>query len=239
MVFKIMICDDNSSFLMLLKRKVVDCIAYGNYADYQYDIVVTSNSQEALSICVKNQIHIAILDIDMPIVNGFDIASLLHTESPETKIIFVSGFENMVYTSFRFNPFRFIRKSQLDIELKEALDSAIDDFLQDKKYISVGSYNSGGIVLLCDILYMESRKNYVEIHTSKGNKYTYRSTLSNMEEQLKKTKFARIHTGYLVNLRKVKYIHKDEFELENGEKLKASKKYFTQARERYFEYLRK
>jgi len=238
-MFKIMICDDNHDFLLLLKNKVADCIACGNYADYQYDIIVSCDSREALSICIKNKIHIAILDVDMPIVNGFDIASLLHKEAPDTKIIFVSGFENMVYTSLRFNPFRFIRKNQLEQELKEALDSAINAFIEDKKYISIGGYNSGGIVLLCDILYMESRKNYVEIHTSKGDKYTYRNTLRNMEEQLGKNNFVRIHMGYLVNLRKVKYIHRDEFELENGEKLKASKKYLTQARERYFEYLRK
>ena len=237
-MIKILICDDDIGFIDLLKEKVRKCLVYGRFSDIEYEIVATSNTDEVLSLCLKSGCHIAFLDIDMPVINGFDVASLLHEKMPETKIIFVSNLENMVYTSLKFNPFRFIRKNYLDKELKEAIDSAINELVLKNKYIVLGNTYSEEKVFIKDIAFLESRKNYVYVHLSDGREIAHRSTINNMQIVLRDCEFVRVHTAFLVNLQKIKYIHKDEFELDNGIKIKASRSYFKDARKQYFEYLR-
>jgi two-component SAPR family response regulator len=50
------------------------------------------------------------LDIDMPEITGFDAAKKVKEISPESKIIFVTSKHDLVYNSFEYQPFYFIRK---------------------------------------------------------------------------------------------------------------------------------
>jgi len=57
-------------------------------------------------------------------------------------------------------------------------------------------------VKLSDILFAESIKNYVIIHTEAEQLVTY-NTLKNIQESLPQTKFIKIHKSYIVALDKV------------------------------------
>ena len=70
---------------------------------------------------------IVFLDIDMPEMNGFDIAKILNNIRPDITIIFVSSFDNFVFESFEYHPFRFVRKSNL----KEDIDSALNAYQRE------------------------------------------------------------------------------------------------------------
>ncbi|OIP24910.1 hypothetical protein AUK11_02015 [bacterium CG2_30_37_16] len=50
-----------------------------------YNVVVASDGEEALSIAVKEKPDIVLLDIMMPKISGFDVLDILRA-TPETKI---------------------------------------------------------------------------------------------------------------------------------------------------------
>lgn len=68
---------------------------------------------------------IVLLDIQMGEVSGFMLAEELYKITGGENIIFVSSMENLVFESIHFRPFRFVRKSHLEEELTEAVESWI------------------------------------------------------------------------------------------------------------------
>lgn len=62
------------------------------------------------------------LDIDMPEISGFEIAEQINNIS-EALIVFVTLHDELVFSSLKFRPFRFIRKPYLENELPETPES--------------------------------------------------------------------------------------------------------------------
>ena len=65
---------------------------------------------------VKERFHLIFLDVEMPNVNGFQLAEKLHLMASDAHIVFVSGYEDFVYDIFEHAPLAFVRKSMLDYE---------------------------------------------------------------------------------------------------------------------------
>ena len=59
---------------------------------------------------------------------------------------------------------------------------------------------------------MQAMQNYVHIFTSKG-KFTTLLYLKNVEENLDKQRFIRVHKSYIVALDKVERIHEQEIHI--------------------------
>ncbi len=55
------------------------------------EVLVAENGQEALRILQDNEIDLVITDIDMPVMNGLDLAKAIHSSSPDQNIIMMSG----------------------------------------------------------------------------------------------------------------------------------------------------
>jgi two-component system LytT family response regulator len=62
---------------------------------------------------------------------------------------------------------------------------------------------------LTDIKYIESANEYVQIHIEDEKPITTLIRLKNMEEQLPKSRFMRVHRSFIVNLDKVKVIDRN------------------------------
>ena len=112
---RIAICDDDADFTEKMRTLVEDGFAvYGEEPDI-------SAYQDGAAFCSDEAEYDAVfLDIDMPQVNGFDIAEQMNRKG-KVFIIFVTMHDELVYSSIRFQPFRFIRKSHLTEELPEVL----------------------------------------------------------------------------------------------------------------------
>lgn len=238
-MINILICDDNKDFLSLLKNGINNIISSGKFADLEYRISCFNNSRTAFQFCSDCVPDITFLDIDMPEINGFNIAKEINEKNSNAMIIFVTNYENYVYTSLRYRPFRFIRKSHIDTELHEALQSALNELLCKNKYLELGSKYFNEKIFISKIIYFESKRNYAEIVCKDGNRYLYRSTLADLEKSLKCFDFLRVHAAYLVNMKFIDKLHKSTVELCNGELINISRRLYSQVHKSYSEYLRK
>lgn len=238
-MINILICDDDLSFLSQMKNTLRQTILKSNFSDFEYNIYATDNSANALKYCIEVDVHIVFLDIDMPRINGFDIATAIKERAKESKVIFISNFDHLVYTSFRYNPFRFIRKEVVHKELLEAFESAVKEFVITQRYLTLGNKYLNKKIFISDILYFESKGNYVEIITSNEEKYDYRTTMNDLENQLTYYDFLRIHSGFLVSMCRIKKYRCGNVLLENNKILSVSRKYYNTARDTYYNYLLK
>jgi len=84
---KILFVDDEAMFLELIKEV---------FFDEGIKIFTACDGQTALKFIEKNGIDILVTDIKMPEFNGFDLAAQAKVISPCSKIIFVTGFDNLI-----------------------------------------------------------------------------------------------------------------------------------------------
>ncbi len=55
-----------------------------------YDVVVAGDGQTAFDIIAANQLHVALVDIGLPVLNGFELARKVRQELPDTTIRLVA-----------------------------------------------------------------------------------------------------------------------------------------------------
>ena len=199
-MIRIVICDDDPCFAATLTDGLT-ALAAKYEGDLDLKIGPTFTSPElVLSFMEQMDFDIIFLDIDMPKITGFDLASRISEKNPKTLIIFVSAYDNFVYQSFAYSPFRFLRKLHLKEELPSAFDKAIEKCLSETQTLSFISTEGNVTLRPSEVLYFENDKNYYNIYCENGAVYKCRGTIKALEGVCTDKRFFRVHSAYIVNL---------------------------------------
>jgi two-component system, LytTR family, response regulator len=186
------------------------------------------NAIDATIFLQEQPVDMIFLDIRMPQLSGTEFVRSLRKVP---KIIFTTahkeyaheGFELDV-TDYLLKPIRFDRflravnkafpQRQQEVEThgyvaneENRLASSFIYLRVDRKMIKV---------LLNDILYIESDKDYVKVFTEKGFVIT-RQTIASVEAMLSESQFIRIHRSYIVSVNKLKSFTAEIVEIGNKE----------------------
>lgn len=96
-----------------------------------YDIAEADNGEDALRIIRENEIDIAILDIEMPKMSGFDVAKQAHKEGIGTDVVFLTMFKDETL----FN-------KAMDIGVKGYVlkENTVSEILECLKTVTNGNY---------------------------------------------------------------------------------------------------
>lgn len=227
---RIMICDDEQKMLSDIAKLTTEIIKDCDISTYQ-------NGRELITVLKDQVCDILLLDIDMPELNGLDIARALSDMTAKPLLIFVTSHDELVYDSLQFHPFGFVRKSHLTRELPKMLDDAVNEISGKDKHFCFHSSKGDVKMKLDDIRYFESDGNYIKLFASE--EYRFRDTLSSLENTLSENGFVRIHKGFLVNQSAVKIINSDECVLSDNVRLPVGRSYSEAARKRLMRYMLK
>ncbi len=94
------------------------------------EIVTARNPIEALEIASENEVDVAILDIDMPFMSGFELQLKLHEIDPFTKVIFLSSQMN------RATLLRAMRGGACDFHKKPFIpDDLVESVLKQREQV--------------------------------------------------------------------------------------------------------
>ena len=164
-----------------------------------------SNAVEANNGLKNKEIDLIFLDVEMPIINGFD---LLESLDDPPQVILITGNPDYALKAFDYNvtdyhykPFSLAR---FNTSVKRAVANyeQINKQNEEEEYIFVKSNLRQRKVVLNDIMWVEALGDYVKLVTNEGN-VVILSTMKSFEQKLPKEKFLRIHKSYIVNLEKV------------------------------------
>lgn len=211
-MLNIIICDDDEKFAQKLKTDIHSIIGENPQADkLDYSCEVLYPAERLLRYAENNHIDILFLDIRMPDIGGLEIAERFYEEYKDTKIIFVSLFDDYVFYSIRFNPFRFIRKSNLSAELTEAVNAAVNDILLSDKHLVFDGKSEKFSIKISRITYAvkEKHSNYIRI-ICQNEEYRVRGTVNAMMIKLSKMGFVRVNSGTIVNMKYIFSIREDQ-----------------------------
>ncbi|BCJ92455.1 DNA-binding response regulator [Anaerocolumna cellulosilytica] len=219
MVLKIAICDDEEIFLEeLLYQMSVEL----RKTDTKFHVTTYMNGVELLSDNEKEIFDLVVLDIEMPHLNGIEVAEQIRQRNPYVCIIFITNREDLVFQSLRYRPFRFIRKSKVYEELPEAIDGIIQKLNSENQYYTLSFNNSPIQLRISDIMYIESIKHDIYFNCQE-QKYRVKSNLSKLEKEFGIHGFIRVHSGFLVNYRYIYSIDKTKVILNNKEMVPLSR----------------
>lgn len=174
------------------------------------------------------------MDIEMPELDGFETAIQYREIVPQAILIILTTHTELSRKGYLINAFRYIDKCKLEEELMEALTSA-QKLLDRNQSITVNVVNLGEICLrLTEILYIETEKRNVLIHTKNAN-YISNQSMSELEQKLDSFGFFRSHKSYLVNLDKIKNFDRQNIYFQNEDQAMVSIRKYTELKKRYLE----
>jgi len=165
-----------------------------------------SNAIEAFQIISSEKVDLMFLDIQMPGIKGTDFLKSL-VDPP--KVILTTAYRDYAYEGYELNvvdyllkpiPYdRFIRAVDkfLSSELKKPDEAA------NSRFIFLNINKKVHRIPVKEIIYAESIKDYITIHTLTGD-IVAKHTLSAFELLLPEDEFVRIHRSYIVSVDKVK-----------------------------------
>lgn len=177
-------------------------------------VSICDNAMSAFSYGSENQVDLLFLDINMPILNGLDFLKSL--KDPPVVII-TSAYRDYAVDGFELNVLDYLVKPISFQRFLKAMDK-VNFALREKNVLHPPAVTSGEAsksfiflkvdkkmvkVYLDEILYIESLKDYVKIHTVYEDLITHQN-LNSMAKILPSDNFLRIHKSYTISVDKVK-----------------------------------
>lgn len=229
-MLRLAVCDDERKFCEQICARVQQILGT--------DITVQmyTSSRRCLDDLCQEMYDIVLLDIDMPELSGMEIAAAMQQQERKPFLIFVTSQDFLVYESFRYHPFGFIRKDYMQEELERVLREAKAKWESSRKRYTFRSDNKVISLFLHDILYIEAKGNYLEIH-GRDEIHRVRETLAAAQEKLMPCGFVRIHKGYLVNQEAVYTVGADTCLLTDETELPIGRSFREHAREILMRYM--
>ncbi len=211
------------------------------YADRHvgYEIHAFGNAEAFLRYASENAPDILLLDIYMPGTDGFALAEECNKRFPDALLIFVSECESRVYQSFRFSPFRFVRKSELAGDLGEALNSAAERYFLKYTTVPLPGTNINNQPPVAGIIYCTKEKegNYMQIVSTDGTARV-RITMKEMAPMLQPYGFITVNSGTIINPKYIKEIKGDCVTVINGTEFPIARDRRINVKKEYMRYLR-
>ena len=176
----------------------------------------SSATNESLALVNDLEVDFLFLDIEMPVMNGFEFLAGL-TIQPQ--VIITSHDQKYALDAFEFNVTDFLLKPYSNSRFDTAIAKAIDKIKAIKKKQPesklVVKHNLKQVELnVHGILYVEALGDYVKVVTEERN-YVILSTMSAFNKRLEADKFIRIHKSYIVNLKMVERYNHEFIEIKN------------------------
>lgn len=177
------------------------------------------------------------LDIGMHGLDGMELAKKIREDNQYVKIVFVTNKEELAHKGYLYGAFRYVRKSKLDQELREAAESLKIYFDSFNKYLNLKTPTGEITRDIRSIKFFEVYGHIVTI-VCEDDKIQVCGTMKEYDECLKKKGFIRIHKSYLVNFRYIDSVEKNDVTLTCGKKLPLSRKRADEVRKRLGEFSR-
>lgn len=233
MKLKIAICDDDNA-----QRKYLSDLADA-WAKRNRHLIRIKQYADAKSFLFdyseEKDFDILLLDIEMPGMNGIELARSIRHDNTTVQIVFITGYYEYFSDGFDVSALHYLLKPTDEEKLRAVLNKAVENLAYRQRSVLLNTSDGDIKVSLADILYIESENVYVIIHTVRGV-YRTRTTLGSFSEQLDET-FFKVHRSFIASLKYIKKITRTELTMVNDEVIPISRKLYNDVHAALIKYL--
>ena len=207
-----------------------------------------TSGPKALAEIKLLQPDLVFLDIEMPMLNGFELLKGLG--DVEFHVLFVTAYNQFAIQAFKFNALDYLLKPVQMDELKAAVEKAPKNHFMDAAQpamaaeqmkngaitkIAIPAQSGVSFADLADIIYVEASNNYSFLHLVNDRKVTITKTLKDVQEVLESHHFMGVHRQFIINLNMAKHFDRagNIITLTTGAKIPISRNHREQLMQQY------
>ncbi|MDN5289246.1 MAG: response regulator [Mucilaginibacter sp.] len=190
-----------------------------------------ASAVEALVGLQDQKVDLIFLDIQMPNLNGIELARVLDSRGAnKPRIIFTTAYNQFALEGYKvdaldyllkpFNYEEFLHAANKALSYAELLHrsntnpAATDEQRMEDNYLFLKIEYQLVRVALNDILYIEGLKDYVKVYLQNTEKPLLSLTsLKSLEEKLPSKRFMRVHRSFIVSLDKINSITRNALQI--------------------------
>lgn len=146
--WKVLIADDE----MIIREGIRESV---DWDKLRLDVVAEAeDGEEALELAVHHAVHILLVDLNMPIMDGIELMKRVREALPDCKIIVITGHDEFTYAqkAIRFQVKDYILKpanpAQLEKVLRQVRDELDEEAVQQQHFLSASRQISRSYPLL-------------------------------------------------------------------------------------------
>lgn len=194
---------------------------------------ICSDAIYALELLQRQPIDLIFLDIHLPKLRGYDF---IRTLKNQPQIIITTAYREYALEGYELNvvdyllkPISFNRFLAAINKVRKNIDPAQNQLARqpvgelEPPYLLINVNKKRVKIELSEILYIESKKEYISIVT-RQQAYLTKYALGDIDQQLDKARFLRVHRSFIVARDKIKAFNATEVEI-NGIQLPIGRSY--------------
>ncbi|MCM1236452.1 MAG: LytTR family DNA-binding domain-containing protein [Butyrivibrio sp.] len=210
---KICICDDSSE-----ERASINALvrAWSRQSGTDVSVFEFPTAEAFLFEYEDLAPDVVLLDIEMPGMNGVELAKRLRAGNKLIQIAFITGFSDYIAEGYEVAALHYLLKPVSPEKLFSTLDRALEKQETDGRKIVLETSMETVLLPIYEIRYIEVIKNYITIYAERA--YTVKKTLKEIERELDQ-RFLRVGRSYIVNLHFVSRVSRSEILLRSGESI--------------------
>ncbi|MDN5764451.1 MAG: LytTR family DNA-binding domain-containing protein [Humibacillus sp.] len=181
-------------------------------------VLSAGSGEAALRVLHDQQVDAIFLDVQMPGLNGLDLARVLSRFAAAPPVVFVTAHEQHAVDAFELNVVDYVLKPVRDERLSEAVRRVVRA-VEGRVHGGAGGAGSAGgsastsddetivvelggvsrLLARADVMWVEAHGDYARLHTA-SDSHLVRMPLTTLADEWRDSGFVRIHRSFLVAL---------------------------------------
>lgn len=188
-------------------------------------------------------------DIQMPGLNGMELARRIRKENRRVAIVFVTGITDYLQEGYEVEALHYLIKPIDEEKVGNCMKRIVEKYNRDEKHSAMlieaqemeAGGESGHVTIRLrpeDIVYAEAFAHNTELHT-RDKCYRVREGIGVWRKRLPQEAFISCHRSYLVNLKYVARVEKEAVVLDNGKAVPMSRRSYKAVNQAFIQLYRR
>ena len=228
-MINVSIVDDDVNALSKLKQELTEFFKNKNL-----DVEIQTFSSGLDYLAQMPNTDILFLDVEMPSMNGIDVAKEIRKTNQDVLIFFCTIYQQFAINGYEVNALGYmvkpIKSYSLTTNLEHALQFLDRKKKDEEKKIELHTFQSIIVFPLSDLLYVEVKRHNLFYNLRKNSDYPekqlkIRGTMNTLYSSLKNDNFEKCGNSFLINLEYVASVRGDIVILKDKTEVPLSRMY--------------
>ncbi|MBU5359643.1 LytTR family DNA-binding domain-containing protein [Enterococcus raffinosus] len=232
----IAVCDDNPKIVGQIE-KLLFAFFENDPNQFNYEAFL---SGESLLDHLKKEadvFQIYLLDVEMEVLDGFEVARFIREKDQEAIIIFITSHVEWMPEAFEVNAFHYLIKPIDELKVKQVLTKAMEQLSLRKMILQFTIQKKVHTVYLGNVEYFESMKRKIILHLKNGDEHEYYGTMKEVIDKVSPQLFTQIHHSFVINMDYVQTKSGETIVMQSGREIAITKKFHKSFQSAYRNYV--